>query len=94
MCDIAKKRIFKLEGDTLEIDFYYDSELNMYFGNYPDFSENPRYTPSGYPWVNATNIDCPHSDDVYNDCGSCEHFLREFPSDIIGICLNRKNRND
>ena len=90
MADIAKKRVFKVDGDIIEIDFNYNSDLNMYFGDYPDFSEDKRYTPNGHPWMNATNIDCSFSDEHYDDCGSCEHFLREFPNDIIGVCMKIK----
>lgn len=83
-----KNRRYCLDGDTLDILFRYNKEYDMHFGEYPDFSEEPRYTKSGKPWVNSTFADCPHSSSDYGDCGSCEHFLRERENDLIGICVN------
>ncbi len=84
----VKKRIFQLDEDSVEVIFTKNDKFNIYFGDYPDFSENPRYTPNGRPWVNATRIGCPYSNIIYDDCGSCSHFLREHSSDLIGICIN------
>ncbi len=92
MADVVKKRVYRLDEDVVEIEFYYDKESKRYFGDYPDFSENPRFTPSGRPWVNAIKTDCNYSKGNYNDCGSCEYFLREEHNDLIGICINRANQ--
>ena len=92
MAETVKKRIYRLDGDALEINFYYNAEFDKYFGDYPDFSEEPRFTPSERPWVNAIKTDCIYSKDMYDDCGSCEYFLREKHNDLIGICLNVANK--
>ena len=85
-----KKRIFKLDNDTIEVAFRYNKELDMYFGCYPDFSETPRFTPNGKPWVNVTKTDCPYSQKPYNDCGSCKYLIREKSNDLIGVCLHKQ----
>ncbi len=87
-----KKRIFKLDNDTIEVNFRYNRKHDMFFGSYPDFSESPRFTPNGRPWVNVTKTDCPYSEKPYNDCGSCNYLMREKPTDLIGVCTNEANR--
>ena len=81
-----KHRIYQIDGDFLEVLFEYDEESGQYFGDYPDFEETPRYTPSGRPWVNVTIEGCPHADQEYDDCGSCQYMRREHPMDLIGVC--------
>ena len=83
-----KIRLYKLDGDTVEVAFIYDSELDRHFGEYPDFTESPRITPSGRRWVNVTTEGCPYADERYGDCGSCKHFRCERDGDLIGICDN------
>lgn len=82
----TKNCLFRLDGDTVEVVFEYDAVLDRFFGRYPDFDEHPRITPSGRSWVNVTKDDCPHADETYGDCGSCEFFRSELPGDLIGIC--------
>lgn len=83
-----KRRIYHVDGDYLEVVYYYDEEVGQYFGEYPDFEETPRYTPNGRPWVNVTIVGCPHADKDYDDCGSCQCMRREQPMDLIGVCMN------
>lgn len=83
-----KRRIFYVDGDYLEVLFYYDEEAGQHFGEYPNFEEEPRYTPSGRKWVNVTTVGCPHADIDYDDCGSCQHMRREQAMDLIGVCYN------
>lgn len=85
-----KTRLYRLDGDTVEVPFSYDKTLDRYFGDYPDFSENPRITPSGKPWVNVTWDGCEFADDEFGDCGSCKYFRSEKLGDLIGICENEK----
>ena len=84
----TKKRLFNLNGDTIEVTFVYDEESKRYFGEYPDFSETPRITPNGRRWVNVTMDGCPYADKIYGDCGSCSFFKCEQTCDLIGICDN------
>jgi len=86
------QRTYTLCGDSLPVDFDYDEELGLLFGNYPDFCETPRYTPCGRPWVNVTFEGCPYVSAGYCDCGSCEHLKTQSPGDLIGICENEHLR--
>jgi len=89
-----KRKIISLDGDSLEIVFIFNEELRKHFGEYPDFSEVPRYTPMGRPWVNVTNEDCPFSEGEYGDCGSCPYLLKQSTKDLIGVCTHEKKRKD
>ena len=84
-----KIRLYQLDSDAVEVVFYHNEELDRYFGEYPDFSDDPRYTPGGFPWVNVTG-GCDYSDDEDIDCGSCRFFVSENKGDLIGICKNEK----
>ncbi len=83
------KRTFNLDGDFLEVAFHYDELSGKYLGDYPDFSENPRYTPNGRPWIDVTIDDCPYATNrEYHDCSTCDYMKRENKTDVIGICMN------
>ncbi len=90
----TKSRLYSLYGDTVEVIFSYDEPLDRFFGDYPDFDQNPRYTPCGRRWVNATKEDCPQADNDYGDCGSCMHFKCESHGDLIGVCDNELLRKE
>lgn len=86
--ECKKRRIFQIDGDFLEVLFYYDEGSGHYFGEYPDFEETPRYTPNGRKWVNVTIVGCPYAEEDFDDCGSCRYMKREHPTDLIGVCGN------
>lgn len=89
-----KNRLYSLYGDSVEVVFVYDEQLNRHIGEYPDFDEYPRTTPCGRRWVNATKDNCPLSDNKYGDCGSCEFYRCEREGDLIGVCENEKLRKE
>lgn len=89
-----KKRLFRLDGDELPVEFVFNDEHGIFIGDFPDFYESPRITPSGRPWKNATFDDCPFADMHYGDCGSCNYFKTEKPGDLIGICTNNDLRKE
>ena len=91
MSDI-KMRTFRLFGDEICVTFTYSQEYGIYLGEYPDFSETPRYTSCGRPWVNVLKEDCPYANEDYADCGSCRYFCVEKSGDLIGVCENSKMR--
>ena len=91
-------RRYCLDGDVCEVTFHYDTFCQKRFGEYPDFEEEPRYTPGGRPWVTVMQEGCPYGKNKYHpsepclDCGSCQYFLQERERDLIGICVNEKNQ--
>lgn len=88
----TKIRTYELDGDSLEVTYRYDEDVGMYLGDYPDFAEEPRYTPDGKPWVTVFKEGCPYADKEFNDCGSCSFLEREQPGDLIGICNHKDCR--
>lgn len=93
MCS-QKSRIYCLDNDTLVVNYKFDKEAQMFLGDYPDFSETPRFTPNGRPWRNAFYTECKYSSENYGDCGTCKFFIKENPQDIIGVCYNQALRKE
>lgn len=87
--DKTKSRIYRLDGDSVEITLVFDNDIGQYISDYPDFELYPRITPGGKRWVNSTAEGCPFADKTYGDCGSCPFFLCERDGDLIGICNNK-----
>lgn len=87
------RKYIQLDDDILEILYTYNENLDKYFGDYPDFKENPRYTPNGKPWVNVMDSDCPYHTGEYGDCGLCPYLKKANPKDIIGICTHESKCN-
>lgn len=83
-----KIKTYYLDGDFLEVSFRYDELSGKHLGNYPDFCDEPRYTPNGRKWVDAITDDCPYADGEDKMCGSCSFMLKQNDRDIIGICMN------
>ncbi len=91
---MEKVETFNLDGLAVEIKFAFDKTANMYIGEYPDFEENPIYSPNGRPIVTAARDSCPHntSEGKFADCGSCKFFKTEGKDDLIGFCTNEALR--
>ena len=85
-----KSRTIKLDNDEVVVSFIYDEKHKVWNGDYPDFEENPKYTPRGRPWVNVISDGCPFTTEEYGDCGSCRYLLKEIHTDLIGVCMNDK----
>ncbi len=83
-------RSIELDGDVLTLEFHYDWKYDVWHGDYPDFEEEPRFTPRGSPWVNVISDSCEYMKGECEDCGSCKYLKKEKPSDLIGICTNEK----
>ncbi len=86
------KRLFTIDGDTVEVRRVFDERIGAHIHDYPDFCKNPRVTLAGRPWVNVTRDDCPYADEEYGDCGSCKYFRSESAGDLIGVCDNEQLR--
>ena len=64
---------------------------------YPDFTEHPQYTSSGFRLATAFQDVCPHykKKPTQNDddwCDLCEHFAKG--DDLIGVCRCEYNRRN
>ena len=81
-------KLYTLDGDTVSVSRIWDEEIGCFVGDYPNFKENPRFTPSGRKWVNVTYDECPFAEKEYSDCGSCRYFKCERKGDMIGICTH------
>lgn len=86
----TKIRIYHLDGDSLEAVSHYDKNSDLWIEEYIDFETAPRRTPGGRLWKSVTTTDCPYSDPIFRDCGTCPHLKKEQPLDLIGVCFNEK----
>lgn len=85
----TKVRTICVDGDSMEVTYRFDEQWQKWIGEYPFFKGEPRHTPSGRPWRNVSYTECPHHcGGEYNDCGTCSHFTKESPKDLIGVCFN------
>ncbi len=89
----TKLKTICVDGDSITVPFTLDSRSRVWIGEYPFFKEEPRFTPSGRPWRNASYTGCPHHESSdYNDCGTCHHLKKEEPTDLVGVCFHEKLR--
>lgn len=86
------KKTYNLDDDVLEVTFIYDELSHKHLGDFPDFADNPRYTPNGRKWTDVICEDCPYADGKDKTCGSCSYMLKQEENDIIGVCMNEKLR--
>lgn len=85
-------KTYCLDGDFLEVAFHLDERSGKYLGEYPIFSENPRYTPNGRKWVDTLTEYCPYADGRDKTCGTCSYMKLQNEKDLIGICMNENYR--
>ena len=91
----SEKQIFKtyhLDSDVFVVSFHLDDYSGKYLGEYPDFTECPRYTPNGRPWVSVIEEGCPYAEADDRTCGSCRYLQKAGANDLIGVCMNEKQR--
>ena len=90
-------RHYRFEGVSLEIPLHYDERSNMYIEEYPDFINNPVYTPEGCPILFVGEDACPYAEaadgEHCQDCGSCRFFRSAGPNTWIGVCGHEKKRH-
>ena len=94
-CRMKKTRRYNIEGAILDIPLYYDERAEMYVEVYPDFTNEPVYTPAGYPILFTGEDACPYGEpageEPCTDCGSCR-FYRQTPGTWIGVCGHGQRR--
>ncbi len=90
-------RKYEIEGLVIEIPIHYDGKANMYIEDYPDFIENPIYTPSGHRVLFSGTDACPFAVEATDggcpDCGSCRFYKRAAEHTWFGICTNKMKSN-
>lgn len=91
--DKERLRTFFIDGDQLTVKYHYDEKAEIFIGQFPEFEEEPRYTPNGRPWKSAVSIGCPFAKGQYDDCGSCPCLIKAEPHDIIGVCFHEGLRS-
>ncbi len=82
------KKTYRLDGDVLEVIFRYDELSKKHLGDFPEFTDEPRYTPNGRKWVDVITEGCSHADGTDKTCGTCSYMVKQEEADIIGICMN------
>lgn len=87
---MEKTKTYHVEGATLTIPLRYDEKSGRYMEVYPDFIENPVYTPEGRPIMLTLKDACAFGEkrdanEELVDCGSCR-FYRQAPNTLIGVC--------
>ncbi len=89
---MKKTRRYEIEGLTLDIPLHYDEQTGIYIEDYPDFAENPIYTPQGHPLMFAGEDACLFAEEATPggcpDCGSCRYYKPAGEHSWMGICLS------
>ena len=88
--NMERTRYHEIEGTILEIPLIYDQRSGQWIEEYPDFLEQPVYTPAGERILLTIEDACPHGrlrPDGMGDCGSCMYY-RQVPGTLLGVCGN------
>ena len=89
----ARRKIYQIDGDRITVPYHYDEEAEIFIGQFPEFEEEPRYTPNGRPWKSVVSVGCPYAAGDYDDCGSCPYLVKAQDGDIIGVCFHERLRS-
>ncbi len=85
-------RRYEFEGVVLDIPLRFDEKSGMDIEIYPDFIEQPLYTPAGNRVMFAGEDACPSAREATAggcpDCGSCIYYRRAARQTWIGVCGN------
>ena len=87
-----KTKTYRLDGDLLQTTLRFDPQCSLWFEDYIDFENEPRYTPNGRRWRSATDVGCPHADPKFRDCGTCPMLRKQHSKDLIGVCFHEALR--
>ena len=92
---MGKTRQYNIEGVLLKIPLRYDELTGRDIEIFPDFIENPVYTPEGRPVLFTGEDACKYGETPDGarciDCGSCR-FYRQMPDALIGVCGHEQKR--
>ena len=91
-----KTRHYEFEGVAIEIPLRYDPLSKMYIEEYPDFTQNPVYTPEGCPVLFIGEDACKYGEaddgEKCSDCGSCKYYRPAGTHTWIGVCGHKMRR--
>ena len=94
---MGKTRQYNIEGVLLKIPLCYDELAGREIEIFPDFIENPVYTPEGCPILFTGEDACAYGEALdgapCTDCGSCS-FYRQTPDTLIGVCGHEQKRRN
>lgn len=95
---MEKTRRYEFEGVVLEIPLRYDPLSQMYIEEYPDFAQEPIYTPAGCPVLFIGEDACSLGEGIHgehcSDCGSCRYFRPADAHTWFGVCGHEKRRHN
>lgn len=90
-----KTRRYEVEGLIIDIPLRLDERSQKIMEEYPDFIENPLWTPAGHRVLFSGTDACPLAAEATPggcpDCGSCRHFKRAGAHTWFGVCTNGKS---
>ncbi len=93
---MRETRTYEIDGLIIEIPIHFDVQANLYIEDYPDFIENPTFTPNGHRVFFSGTDACTFAEEAgaggCPDCGSCKHFRRAGEHTWFGICIHERRR--
>ncbi len=88
-------RSYEIEGLKLDIPVQKDENTSKLIEIYPDFIEEPIWTPKGHRVLFCGTDACPTAAEATPggcpDCGSCKYFKRAAERTWFGICTNERS---
>lgn len=91
-------RHYEFEGVKIDVPMYYDEKAKMYIEDFPDFVENPLYTPAGCPVMFSSEDACELAEEAEPggcpSCACCKHYRPAGPKTLIGVCGHEKRRRE
>ncbi len=89
-------RRYEVDGLIIDIPLQYDSLTKMYIEDYPNFKDEPIYTPNGHQLTVAVMDVCkfaqPNTDGACTDCSDCVFFRRAAEKTLFGVCMCEHRR--
>ncbi len=85
---------YEVDGVKISIEVREDALSKRILEFYPNFAEEPQYTPDGRPFTLAVEDACPdaeHADDgLCIDCTGCKFYRKAAEKTLFGVCMNDK----
>ncbi len=86
-------RKYEIEGLIIDIPVYQTEQTGKIIERYPDFIENPIWTPKGHRVLFCGTDACAIAVEATPggcfDCGSCKFFKKASEHTWFGVCCNK-----